>query len=115
MLDELLDNAVKYSPHGGRVGVAVESLNSGPRRMLRIAVSDQGIGIEPEDLARIFQDFRQVDASDTRQFGGLGLGLAFVKRVAEAHGGVVSAQSEPARGSTFTFTIPTADGSGERS
>ncbi|HEX2025911.1 MAG TPA: ATP-binding protein [Actinomycetota bacterium] len=115
MLDELLDNAVKYSPQGGRVGVAVASVNSGPRRMLRIAVSDQGIGIEPEDLARIFQDFRQVDASDTRQFGGLGLGLAFVKRVAEAHGGGVSAESEPARGSTFTFTVPTADGSGEGS
>jgi two-component system phosphate regulon sensor histidine kinase PhoR len=111
MLDELLDNAVKYSPEGGRVGISVGSENSGPGSMLRIAVSDQGIGIEPEDLARIFQDFRQVDASDTRQFGGLGLGLAFVKRVAEAHGGAVSASSEPARGSTFTFTVPAA---GER-
>jgi two-component system phosphate regulon sensor histidine kinase PhoR len=111
MLDELLDNAVKYSPDGGRVGVSVGSENSGPGRMLRIAVSDQGIGIEPDDLARIFQEFRQVDASDTRQFGGLGLGLAFVKRVAEAHGGAVSATSEPAQGSTFTFTVPAA---GER-
>jgi two-component system, OmpR family, sensor histidine kinase VicK len=111
MLDELLDNAVKYSPEGGTVAVQAASVNSGPRRMLRIAVSDQGIGMEPADLARIFQDFRQIDASDTRKFGGLGLGLAFVKRVAEAHGGRVAAESEPARGSTFTFTVPAADAS----
>jgi signal transduction histidine kinase len=81
--------------------------------MLRIEVRDQGIGIEPDDLARIFQDFSQVDASDTRKFGGLGLGLAFVKRVAEAHGGAVTADSAPARGSTFTFTVPAADMSAE--
>jgi two-component system, OmpR family, phosphate regulon sensor histidine kinase PhoR len=108
MLDELLDNAVKYSPDGGTVRVAV-GLENTRKRMLRIEVRDQGIGIEPEDLARIFQDFRQVDASDTRKFGGLGLGLAFVKRVAEAHGGVVTADSDPAGGSTFTFTVPAAD------
>jgi two-component system phosphate regulon sensor histidine kinase PhoR len=108
MLDELLDNAVKYSPDGGTVRVAV-GLENTQRRMLRIEVRDQGIGIEPQDLARIFQDFRQVDASDTRKFGGLGLGLAFVKRVAEAHGGVVTADSDPAGGSTFTFTVPAAD------
>jgi two-component system, OmpR family, phosphate regulon sensor histidine kinase PhoR len=112
MLDELLDNAVKYSPEGGTVRVAVGLENSG-KRMLRVEVRDQGIGIEPDDLARIFQDFRQADASDTRTFGGLGLGLAFVKRVAEAHGGVVSADSAPARGSTFTFTVPAADPSSE--
>jgi two-component system phosphate regulon sensor histidine kinase PhoR len=109
MLDELLDNAVKYSPDGGAVRVGVVSENSGRRRMLRIKVSDQGIGIESDELARIFQDFSQVDASDTRKFGGLGLGLAFVKRVAEAHGGAVTADSAPARGSTFSFTVPVAD------
>jgi two-component system, OmpR family, phosphate regulon sensor histidine kinase PhoR len=108
MLDELLDNAVKYSPEGGTVQVGVGVENSG-KRMLRIEVRDQGIGIEPDNLARIFQDFRQVDASDTRKFGGLGLGLAFVKRVAEAHGGRVTAESSPDRGSTFTFTVPAAD------
>jgi two-component system, OmpR family, sensor histidine kinase VicK len=114
MLDELLDNAVKYSPSGGTVSVTAASENSGPRRMIRIRVTDQGMGIEPEDLARIFQDFRQADSSDTRAFGGLGLGLAFVKRVAEAHGGEVAAASQPDRGSTFTFTVPVADnGKGE--
>jgi two-component system, OmpR family, phosphate regulon sensor histidine kinase PhoR len=109
MLDELLDNAVKYSPSGGTVSVTAASENSGPRHMLRIRVTDQGMGIVPEDLARIFQDFRQADSSDTRAFGGLGLGLAFVKRVAEAHGGEVAAASQPGRGSTFTFTVPVAD------
>jgi two-component system sensor histidine kinase ResE len=109
MLDELLDNAVKYSPEGGVVRVAVGSRNSNGRRMLRIEVSDQGIGIEPGNLARIFQDFKQVDASDTRTFGGLGLGLTFVKRLAEAHGGAVDADSHPGRGSTFRFTVPAAD------
>jgi PAS domain S-box-containing protein len=110
ILDELLDNAVKYSPQGGQVSVALSSGNSSEKRMLQVEVSDQGIGIEPDDLTGIFEDFRQVDASVTRSFGGLGLGLAFVKRVVEAHGGTISAQSEPGRGSTFTFTVPAADG-----
>jgi signal transduction histidine kinase len=113
MLDELLDNAVKYSPEGGAIRVGVAARNAGTRRMLRIDVSDRGIGIEPEDLARIFQDFSQVDASDTRAFGGLGLGLTFVKRLAEAHGGQIEAESEPGRGSTFSFTVPAADAHGE--
>jgi two-component system sensor histidine kinase ResE len=110
MLDELLDNAVKYSPEGGKVKVEVAPQNSGGRRMLGVRVSDEGIGIEPGDLARIFQDFRQVDASDTRAFGGLGLGLTFVQRLAQAQGGEVRAESEPGRGSAFSFTVPVADG-----
>jgi PAS domain S-box-containing protein len=112
ILDELLDNAVKYSPRGGEVSVALSSGNSSERPMLRVAVSDQGIGIEADDLTGIFQDFRQVDASTTRAFGGLGLGLAFVKRVVEAHGGTITAESEPGRGSTFSFTVPAADDRG---
>jgi PAS domain S-box-containing protein len=112
ILDELLDNAMKYSPRGGDVSVALSSGNSSEKRMLRVAVSDQGIGIEPDDLTGIFQDFRQVDASTTRAFGGLGLGLAFVKRVVEAHGGTITAESEPGRGSTFSFTVPAADDRG---
>jgi two-component system sensor histidine kinase ChiS len=77
--------------------------------MLEVAVTDQGIGIEPANLAGIFKDFSQVDASDTRAFGGLGLGLTFVKRIAEAHGGTISAESKAGKGSTFSFTVPAAD------
>jgi two-component system, OmpR family, phosphate regulon sensor histidine kinase PhoR len=111
-VDELLDNAVKYSPDGGEVAVALFWENSDRRSMVRVDVSDEGIGIEPENLPRIFQDFHQVDASETRTFGGLGLGLSFVKRVVEAHGGTITATSEPGRGSTFSFTVPAADGEG---
>jgi len=109
MLSELLGNAVKYSPKGGKVTVAVERSPGAGRRMLEVAVTDHGIGIEDEHLARIFQDFSQVDASDTRPFGGLGLGLTFVKRIAEAHGGTISAVSNAGKGSTFSFTVPAAD------
>jgi PAS domain S-box-containing protein len=115
MLDELVDNAVKYSPEGGRVRIAATSRNSNGRPMLSIEVSDEGIGIEPDNLTGIFEGFSQVDGSDTRSFGGLGLGLTFVKRLAEAHGGAVSAESAPGRGSTFRFTVPAAENLRERS
>ncbi|MDQ4005016.1 MAG: ATP-binding protein, partial [Actinomycetota bacterium] len=109
IVGELIDNAVKYSPHGGRVGISAAEAPRAGRRMLEVSVSDQGIGIEPDDLARIFQDFRQLDASDTRPFGGLGLGLTLVKRLVEAHGGTIAAESRPGKGSTFRFTVPAAD------
>jgi len=108
-IDEVLDNAVKYSPQGGTVTVSVSPENSRRRRMLRLDVQDEGIGIEPEDLPRIFEDFRQLDASDTRSFGGLGLGLAFVKRIIEAHRGTINARSVPGQGTTFSMLIPAAD------
>jgi two-component system phosphate regulon sensor histidine kinase PhoR len=114
MLDELLDNAVKYSPNGGKITVGVDPEGPTNRRMLKVEVTDKGIGIESEDLARIFQDFRQVDASDTRPFGGLGLGLTFVKRLAEAHGGAMAAESKLGKGSAFSFTVPAAGTSKKR-
>jgi two-component system sensor histidine kinase ResE len=114
MLSELLDNAVKYSPKGGKVAVSVDKSAGRGKRMLEVAVTDQGIGIEQKNLAAVFQDFSQVDASDTRAFGGLGLGLTFVKRIAEAHGGAISAESKTGKGSTFSFTVPAADTSSRR-
>ena len=113
-LDELLDNAVKYSPNGGNIRVSVSSPNSRSRRILRIDVEDEGIGIERDDLAGVFEDFRQVDASDTRTFGGLGLGLAFVRRIVEAHRGTIGVESQPGQGSSFSITIPAADTSKEK-
>ncbi len=108
-IDELLDNAVKYSPDGGKIRVSVSSENSTKRRILKVDVADEGIGIEEGDLPGIFEDFRQVDASDTRTFGGLGLGLAFVRRIIEAHGGEIGVESRPGQGTTFSFTLPATD------
>ena len=108
-IEEMIDNAVKFSPGGGAISVSARRVASngseGPG-VVEIVVSDQGIGITPEDLPRIFSDFHQIDGSETRTYGGLGLGLAFVRRIVEAHSGTIEVTSEPERGSTFTITLP---------
>ncbi|HXX68325.1 MAG TPA: PAS domain-containing sensor histidine kinase [Polyangiaceae bacterium] len=99
----LLTNAVRFTPRGGRVTV------SGDRTALGIVlrVRDTGTGIPRDKLAHIFERFMQVDSSTTRAHGGLGLGLAIVRHLVEAHGGDVEAQSEGiGRGATFTVTLP---------
>lgn len=110
-LDELLDNAVKFSPDGGDIEIEAEpAIEQGKRRPagVRILVRDRGIGIEASKMGTLFQDFRQGDGSETRNFGGLGLGLSYARRVALAHRGELTATSEPGRGSTFTMTLPVA-------
>jgi GAF domain-containing protein len=102
VLDNLLHNAVKFSPNGGRINVRV--VDRGDHA--EVSVQDTGIGIPPDKLDRIFERFYQVDGSTRRRFGGMGLGLAIVKRIVEAHGGRVWAESELGKGSTFYFTIP---------
>jgi signal transduction histidine kinase len=76
--------------------------------MVTVEVSDEGIGIEPEDLEKIFSDFHQIDGSETRAYGGLGLGLAFVHRIVEAHDGSIEVQSKPTEGTSFTIALPAA-------
>jgi PAS domain S-box-containing protein len=99
----LLSNAVKFTPRGGRVGLQVQ--RSGAE--VRIIVTDTGIGIQPEFLPQVFERFRQAEASTTRAYGGLGLGLAIVRHIVELHGGKVEAASAGSgRGSTFTITLP---------
>ena len=102
LLDNLLDNAVRYTPPGGRVTIAVERDGSDAR----IVVEDSGVGIPPEHLPRIFDRFYRVDPARNRATGGTGLGLAIVKYVATAHGGRVSAESDVGRGSRFVVTLP---------
>ena len=86
----LLSNAVKFTPKGGKVaGAAASASNS----HVEISVADTGIGIEPEFLPHVFERFRQADASTTRKYGGLGLGLSIVKQLVELHGGTVRVQS----------------------
>lgn len=101
-LEQLLDNAVKFSDAGTEVVVEVAPNRSG----YDLAVTDRGEGISADELGEIFSDFRQGDSSATRAHGGLGLGLALVRRVARAHGGNVSVRSTPGVGSTFTVSIP---------
>ncbi len=98
----ILDNAVKFSPEGGRV-----TISAGPEEeYVHLAFKDQGIGIPERQLSQIFETFYQVDGSSTRRFGGLGLGLAVVNRVVEAHQGKVWAESELNKGSTFHVLLP---------
>ena len=99
----LLSNAVKFTPHGGRISVRVEQDGSDAR----VTVQDTGQGIDPEFLPSVFDRFRQADSSTTRNFGGLGLGLAIVRHLVELHGGTVSAQSDGLdRGASFSATFP---------
>ncbi|MCF4968329.1 hybrid sensor histidine kinase/response regulator [Nostoc sp. CMAA1605] len=99
----LLSNAVKFSPQGGQVAVRLEQING----VAQITVSDQGKGISPDFLPYVFDYFRQADSSSTRKFGGLGLGLAIVRKIVEIHGGTVTAASPgEERGATFTVRLP---------
>lgn len=106
-ISELMDNAVKFSPKGGLVLLEGECRNGGRETGdVRISVIDEGIGIGKEQLSRIGQNFVQADASETRAYGGLGLGLAYVRRIVEGHGGRLEVQSTPDKGSCFTIVLP---------
>jgi len=105
-LSNLLDNAVSYSPPGSPVSIS-RRLESGPDgSFVEIAVTDRGLGIEPEHQQRVFERFFRIDQARSRSTGGTGLGLAIVKHVAANHGGEVHLWSKPGTGSTFTLRIP---------
>jgi PAS domain S-box-containing protein len=106
VLDNLLYNALKFTPAGG--SVTVRLWGNGMNVVLE--VTDTGIGIPHDQLERIFERFYQVDGSTTRDYGGTGLGLALVKEIVEAYGGKVSVESKVGRGSTFTVTLPSCEG-----
>ena len=99
----LLTNAVKFTPDGGRVTVQADALEGG----LTVSIIDTGIGIAQTDQAVVFDEFRQVGRHYTNKQEGTGLGLALSKRFVELHGGTLTLQSELGQGSTFTFTMPT--------
>jgi len=102
VIGNLLSNALKYSPQGGVIVVGGRA-DAGE---VRVFVSDQGIGVAPGERQKIFEHFYRVDNASTRKTQGAGLGLFLVKAVVEAHGGMVSVESEPGKGSTFSFTLP---------
>ncbi len=103
-LQNLVQNAVKFSPDGKKV--RVEAVQEEDHLFLR--VSDEGPGIPMESLPRLFERFYRVDRDRSRELGGTGLGLAIVKHIVQAHRGEVSVESTPGRGSTFTISLPLA-------
>src|SRR5450830_443633 len=109
VLLKLAGNAIKFTEQGG-VAVIVEP---GERENdIRFLVRDTGIGLKPEDQARVFRDFEQADGSSTRKFGGTGLGLAISKRIVARMDGCIAVDSEPGAGATFSFTVPLAPADG---
>jgi two-component system phosphate regulon sensor histidine kinase PhoR len=102
LLDNLLDNAVKYTPVGGEIVVRLRT----EHEVAVLEVRDSGIGIEPKDQQRVFERFYRVDKARSRALGGTGLGLSIVKHLALAHGGEVGLESDPGRGSTFRVQLP---------
>jgi signal transduction histidine kinase/HAMP domain-containing protein len=107
ILLNLLSNAVKFTPEGGRVAVRAALANG----VVEVSVSDTGIGIAPEDQEAIFEEFRQVGRYYAHKREGTGLGLTLTRKFVELHGGRIWVESEPGRGSTFTFALPVRVGS----
>lgn len=103
-LRNLLENAIKYTPAGGKVEVSLRAAHG----HAQIAVQDSGIGIAAADAERIFQPFVRLDAARARETGGTGLGLAIARSIVLAHGGSLAVSSEPGVGSCFTISLPTA-------
>jgi signal transduction histidine kinase/DNA-binding response OmpR family regulator len=103
----LASNAVKFTENG-RVTLAATRVSSQTGEGIVLRVSDTGIGMTPEQTARLFQDFTQADASTTRKYGGTGLGLAISRRFCRMMGGDITVDSAPGQGSTFTITLPAA-------
>jgi signal transduction histidine kinase len=109
----LIDNALKHTPQGGRVTVAAKEVTGQPPRKgekavprIEVSVADTGSGIPPEDLSRVFERFYQVDKSRRRKDRGAGLGLAIAKEIVQAHGGQIKAESVMGVGTKFTVTLP---------
>jgi PAS domain S-box-containing protein len=105
-LTNLVSNAIKYSPDGGAIAIATR--NEGDD--VRISVRDEGIGIAPEDLERIFDRFERVETGIAGRIAGTGLGLSIVREIAKLHGGRVWAESDPGFGSVFSLAIPALRG-----
>lgn len=103
-LNNLVANALQYSPDGSRIGIGVKTQDG----VVEIAVTDQGVGIPEDEHDRVFERFYRVDAARSRNSGGSGLGLSIVKHVVQNHGGDVRVWSHPGKGSTFTARLPEA-------
>ncbi|MDR2941508.1 MAG: response regulator [Treponema sp.] len=115
VITNLFGNAVKFTPEHGAISLTARLLErTNSLCTLQISVSDTGIGISEEQKTKIFQSFEQAESSTTRKYGGTGLGLSISKRIVEMMGGRIWVESEPGKGSTFTFTIKLTCGAEER-
>ncbi|MFT7686207.1 MAG: two-component system phosphate regulon sensor histidine kinase PhoR, partial [Candidatus Azotimanducaceae bacterium] len=104
LVDNLMDNAIKYTPPHGKITVSLMS----EKDFVRFQISDTGIGISQSEQNRVFERFYRVDKARSRELGGTGLGLAIVKNIAQQHGGSVAVESQLGRGSIFTVHMPLA-------
>lgn len=106
----LLSNAIKFTPDKGRIDIEAKPVDG----MVQVCVTDTGIGIAQEDYEKVFEEFKQIDSSYAKQYQGTGLGLPLTRKLVELHGGTIRLESEPGKGSTFTFTIPQREETGDR-
>jgi signal transduction histidine kinase len=104
----LISNAIKFTPDSGAIRVAIAPDGDNPS-LLRLSIQDTGIGIKAEDFSKLFEKFRQLDASHNRRYEGTGLGLALTKQLVELNGGEITVVSEFGQGATFAFTVPAAN------
>jgi len=102
VIDNILNNAIKYSPDGGKITVTMKTTDD----QMILSISDQGLGIPKQDLPRIFDRFYRVDRARSRAQGGTGLGLSIAKEIIKQHKGFIWAKSEYGKGSTFTIVLP---------
>ena len=102
VLINILANAVKYTPDGGEIGITAKA----EPNFVAITVKDNGMGIPKEDQPRIFERFYRVEKARTSDTGGTGLGLAIAKEIVDAHGGSISLESEPGKGTTVCVRLP---------
>ena len=102
VIDNILNNAIKYSPDGGKITVSMKTTDD----QMILSISDQGLGIPKEDLPKIFDRFYRVDKARSRAQGGTGLGLSIAKEIIKQHNGFIWAKSEYGKGSTFTIVLP---------
>lgn len=112
MLMQLVGNAVKYTSEGQVAVTSSVHTRADLTQQLTIQVQDTGVGMAPDQLTVLFEPFSQIDGSSTRDYGGIGMGLALVKRITDAMKGTIHVQSEPGKGTVFTLSIPVADAPG---
>jgi signal transduction histidine kinase len=102
VVNQLIDNGIKFTQSGGSVTVALEEEGS---NLVQVVVRDTGIGIPPNRMKEIFEPFHQLDGSSTRHYGGTGLGLSLVRQIVEAHGSLLDVRSVEGKGTIFKFPL----------